>query len=728
MKKYIKNNFILLGIIAIGMSFAIATIGARFITEANNDTYDIVIDYNEVEEMASQSSKDVSWWLNSFKEMGITKVGLAEESFVTLVENQNIPVSAKVMDVVMRDANWEENYPQGFIDSMYKKGFDKHDLMVEVASKEYYDFIKNSVTERYQPEQYLFFDGEDGGYLILDGKASETLYTEKYKYMNSKKKGFIEQDEIVSTKLKYLNLGILPEKLKIVQDLGLEVVPRTANYDGWNDTKYAKAVIDSYSKFGKIPEYMIVGGESVIGYDDGINTAKNYIEETNMTLGLIESTTQLQNILQYGVNEIVESSDYNAVRIFSVWDYIQNRYKYYGYEGAEEIENTLFRAVTERNIRLIYYKPIKEFKDQHVYVTDVNEYKTMFSNLEKRLNEHGIYYAGEGKSASVMPPVKVGLVTMVILALACAAAAILLIKSIFNINRKVEVGLGILSVIGIVGILALMPSYFRLMISFGAAIVFACLAIMFYTRQSKLCEISLNKDEKLSKLILLSIATLIGSVIIAIIGGLMTAAPISSIGFMLEIDIFRGVKVAQLLPICFFAVAYLAYFGFGSSKQSPGRLEIMDLKEMMNASIKVWLVLIGLVGLGVGYYYIARTGHESSIEVSSLEMLFRNTLEDNLMARPRSKEFLFAFPAVMMMVYTSARKFKMWPVIFGLASVIGMTSVVNTFMHIRTPLYLGFIRTGYSMLLGIILGIVGILIFEAVYRTYKKYKGRLQNV
>jgi hypothetical protein len=41
-------------------------------------------------------------------------------------------------------------------------------------------------------------------------------------------------------------------------------------------------------------------------------------------------------------------------------------------------------------------------------------------------------------------------------------------------------------------------------------------------------------------------------------------------------------------------------------------------------------------------------------------------------------------------------------------------------MHIRTPLYLGFARTGYSLLLGIAIGILGILIFEGVYRLYKK--------
>lgn len=145
---------------------------------------------------------------------------------------------------------------------------------------------------------------------------------------------------------------------------------------------------------------------------------------------------------------------------------------------------------------------------------------------------------------------------------------------------------------------------------------------------------------------------------------------------------------------------------------------------MMTTQIQIWMVAAGIVAAGVGAYYIIRTGHDTAVQPSTLEMLFRNGLEDRLLARPRNKEFLFAFLAAMMLVYTSIRKFKLWPVVFGLCSVIGLTSVVNTFMHIRTPLYLGFTRTAYSLGFGLILGAVGIVIFEGLYRLYKKVEAR----
>ena len=101
------------------------------------------------------------------------------------------------------------------------------------------------------------------------------------------------------------------------------------------------------------------------------------------------------------------------------------------------------------------------------------------------------------------------------------------------------------------------------------------------------------------------------------------------------------------------------------------------------------LVLLAVVALA-GYYYLARTGHESDVTVSTLEIIMRNDLENLLLARPRTKEFLVCFPSIMLAAYCAVRRLPFFTALFGLAGTIGMTSVCNTFMHIRTPLYLGF--------------------------------------
>ena len=162
----------------------------------------------------------------------------------------------------------------------------------------------------------------------------------------------------------------------------------------------------------------------------------------------------------------------------------------------------------------------------------------------------------------------------------------------------------------------------------------------------------------------------------------------------------------------------VSYYGVFEKDRRENSLQVRDIVTALRWNIPVWaLVLLGAVALA-GYYYLARTGHETEVSVSTLEILLRNDLENWLLARPRTKEFLVAFPCVMLAVYSAVRRLPFWTALFGLAGTIGMTSVCNTFMHIRTPLYLGFVRTGYAVLLNA-LGAVYMACFEALLRVYR---------
>jgi hypothetical protein len=705
------------------MVVSLFVMAGRFGVEKNNKTYDIVLDYNEILAMAQQSTHSVDWWLAEFKEMGIRQVGLTEESIVTLMEETEYPVTGVMMNQLLKESHWSEKYPQGFVDSMELRGYDVFDVVVSCQGP-IREFVKQGITERIQPDRYILWEEDDALFVFLDGTADVTLYSEKYKYQNSDNTGYQERIDIVSSKIMFISLGFLPEKVAEIQKAEMNIVPRTMSYNGWNDTKFAQAVLEGYQEYGIQPDYIIVGGQAVFGYDEGLDFARDYILNNNVTIGLIENTTQRQNIMQFGVEEVAQSSQYDAVRVFTVWPYIQNRYQYYGYEGAKEIENTLFRAVVERNIRVIYYKPIFEMEDLHTYVTDVEEYQQLFYNLEERLAEHGFT---PGKAVQ-MAPYQVGAIQKIMMGLGSVLGVLLLLGILFPIPKKVQLALGIVGGIGVAGMALAMPEWFELTASFFGAVVISSIAISFFTYQARLAQDHLSEQEPLGKIIAFGVGTLVVSVAIALLGGLFSAAPISSIPYMLEIDIFRGVKVAQLLPMAFYVLAFLAFFGYGESKKKVGRLEFHDIKELLNLSVKIWMIVLGILVLGMGAYYIIRTGHSSNIEVSSLEMVVRNKMEDLLIARPRTKEFLIAFPAIIMMIYASVRRFKLWTILFGLAGVIGMTSVANTFQHIRTPLYLGVYRTGYGLLFGIILGVLGVLLWEGCYRGYHKlYRKYMEN-
>jgi len=644
MRTFFKENKILFIFVAIGLLAAIVALSGRMQTEAKNKHYDVVLDYQEMENMAAQSEESLDWWFAQFQGMGINKVGLLEESLSTIMEHTKMPVSADVMYQIAKNADWEKDYPQSFINEMKGRGYDDYDVIVESKSKDSFLFIADAFRKRWDDSKYIILETQDGGYLWIDGTAKDALYSETYKNMDSQRKPFSEQSEVISSKIMYLSLGLLPERVQRLEKEGMEIIPRTASYEGWNDTRYAKAVLEGHQS--------------------------------------------LKNV----------------------------RYQYYGYEGAKEIENTLFRAITERNIRIIYYKPIRELDDYHVYVTDVDEYKTMFENLNARLTRHGITLG----QASIMDVYTVRRLIKVLIGFGCISGAVLLLGAFLPMKKKLSLVLLGLGCVGVLGAYVVMPNLAQLLSSFASAVIFPCLAIIYFMHKGNEYSNLENKSVRLGKIIGISAAILAVSAVISLVGAFMTTAPLSEVNFMLEMDIFRGVKIAQLLPLAFFVLAYLAYFGFGAKKRVPGRLELHDLKNIMEVKIQIWMIIMGSLMAGIGAYYIIRTGHDTAIEPSTLEMLFRNELEDVLLARPRNKEFLFAFPAVMLMIYSCFRGFKIWRVIFGLCSVIGMTSIVNTFMHIRTPLYLGIARTAYSLCFGVIIGMIGIVVFELIYQLYKK--------
>lgn len=719
MKQYMKRNRILLMILALTVAASITVIAGRWRVEDANKTYDVVIDYIELEWMVEQSGRDMAWWLREFKDMGITRIGLTEENLTTLMEDSPMNVTARMMDEVMQDAGWRDNYPASVVRAIEERGYDRFDILVEVADTEGYDacrFVEEAVEERFPAGSWFCVGTAGQSYIFLDGQAVDTLYRSTSRYITTKAGGFVERSEIASSKLMYISLGLMPEKVELIRSAGLEIIPRTLCYTGHNDSRYARAVVRGYEKYGIRPAYMIAGGEAVIGYDDGEEFALDYLRDNHIAIGLIETTVQRENIKQSGAEAAVVGTDYNTVRVFSMWNYLQNRYAYYGYKGAEEIENALYRAVVERNIRVIYFKPIKQTNDNHVYITDAEVYRGMFESLNQRLAAHGISMG----QASVMENYQVPSLVMLVLGLGAGIGGALLPDTFLPMKRKWTLALAGLAAVCVTGAWLVMPNTFRQIASFAGAVVFACLAAAFFLAAAKQAGEALGRDAGLPRILLRSVMILLVSVAISLAGAMMTAAPLSSTGFMLELGIFRGVKAAQLVPLAFFCLLFLSYYGLFDKDRRSSRLDLRDIVTAFRWTIPVWGVLLAAAVGAAGYYYLARTGHETNVTISELELIFRNDLESLLLARPRTKEFLVAFPGIMLAVYSAVRRLPFWTALFGLAGTIGLTSVCNTFMHIRTPLYLGFVRTAYSLLLGVIVGAVLILCFELLLRLVRR--------
>lgn len=695
----------------------------RINIEKNNKNVDVIIDYSELNQLAHQNKEDVSVWLDLFKDMKINKVGLSEESLDSLTKEGN-PVKAELMQLVVENIHWKEELPTNLLDAIYSNNnqYDPNDVLVTTSSEELFEFIKTGLSKRYDSDKYYTAKGENTYYILLDGTTKDTLYGPKEKLAETNGKGYREIRKSKYSKLMYLSLGFDEHKLEKINNANMQVIPRTVGYDGWNGEKLEKAVIKEYSQLKETPEYILFAGLEIIGEDKGSLLIKDYLKTNNIKIGMVESTFQRGHTEQIGLTQLVKDLNYNMVRTFTTWNYIQNRYQYYNYPGAEEIENTFFRAITERNIRLIYFKPIKEFKDHFIYVTDKNEYIKMFDSLKNRIAQHDIHF---GK-ASVMPLYNANIVKKMIMTFGIMSGGMILLLAFIHLNKKYQYGLFGLGVIGVIGGYMFNAQLAELASALIASIVFPSLAIYYLLLKCRQYEVSLEKNEKLSKIIAFGIKELIITSSISLIGALLTSSVLADTEYLLELSFFRGVKLAQLAPIVIFIIMFLSIF---SSKESVNKkLELSVIKDILTSSIKIWMVLVGSIILVAGYIYIARTGHETSVEPSQIEMIFRNFLEENFLARPRTKEFLIAFPALMIMLYMIIRRYKNWmPFIFGIATVIGQTSIVNTFMHLRTPLYMSIVRTGYSLLLGVIIGVFYLVALELLNIIINRVKEKYRN-
>jgi len=383
------------------------------------------------------------------------------------------------------------------------------------------------------------------------------------------------------------------------------------------------------------------------------------------------------------------------------------------------LERYLNEILSERNIRVIYFKPFFEEVGSTRYLTDADEYERTFASLEGRLEKHNIKL---GKAVSIKE-FHIGAKRLSVLAFGITLAAVFLFIKMFNIKNKY---FNLLYFTAIPG--AVLPLIMRNIaekgFSFAAAVAFSGLAIYFFMVNIKHI-LDSSKSYSNVQLMVKSSVILTVSVAISLMGAVFVDSMLCDVKYMLEMDIFRGVKAAQILPFAIFIIMYLVYF---MNKDNDNTFNnIIDLiKRVLNKDIKIYYaILAGIIGV-VGYVYISRTGHETNLQPSNIEMIFRNFMENELLARPRTKEFLIAFPAIFAAIFAANKKSDFLTGIFMLAAAIGTSSVINTFSHLRTPIYLSFVRTIIGTGFGIVIGCVVILLMNYIYGLHKKMQERLK--
>jgi hypothetical protein len=164
--------------------------------------------------------------------------------------------------------------------------------------------------------------------------------------------------------------------------------------------------------------------------------------------------------------------------------------------------------------------------------------------------------------------------------------------------------------------------------------------------------------------------------------------------FLSGAEVFPGVKLALTLPLLLVALYFLAFQKTGSWSSR--------LTDFFQSSISVRLLFwCGLGGLII-LLMLARSDN-FVIPVPALEKQLRGWLEVLFYARPRTKEFLIAYPALLLAFTLFSRgAWRHWFWLIVAIGTLAPVSVMNTFSHAHTPLLISLLRTFNGLVIGLV--------------------------
>lgn len=702
-------------IVLIMMALSLIATGLLDVSRAKAErqakTVDIVLDYDEFNEMARQSGRSFENWMAFFADQGVRHVALNEETLKSL-KDQGRAVSYATQLEFVSESHWDLGLPASLVSDLSSSQADRYDLVVETSDPETAKFIETGLRSRLGSDHYKSYSSPETAWFVIDGTIEQALF-ETGRIMTGADGKVVERPDVyTSSLLDRIGIGFDPVKIEAVRAGGLEVLPRPIN-NPLNPDLALEAFEEDFLSYGFETTYIIYSGQEVIGYNGeevmSLDRLIQALDRLGLSTSLIEAGNQLGHVETRGGEYVAENSQYKAVRVFPVVRYIQKRVGIYNYEGSEEIENTLYRAITERNIRSIYMRPFLE--NDRVYLTDRSEYERMFASLEERIAAHGLSYGDAGVMGLNVPPLSLKLIS----GMGLVAAAVWLLSQLVRLSLPVGASLAGLGTLGVAGALFVAPNLATTLLGLTSSLIFPALSV--YVLLNQLKKITDNKtDYSLSEIFKTAVVLLSVTFIISLAGGYYIGGFLSSSAYLLEMEYFRGVKLSLGAPVAAAAIFYILKFGYGRKSEDEvaveksGTVYWKDLLRLLDASIKMKHVAVLGAAAVVAYVYIARSGHETDLQPSTLEMIFRNTLEQMLLARPRTKEFLMAFPAVMMVAAMAAKKRKSLILPLVLIASLGYSSVVNTFSHLRSPLYLSTVRELYALGFGVVIGTAAVIV------------------
>ncbi len=652
-------------LIVLGLLAAVYALALRVKAEASAHAVEIVVDYNEAVALTGAEGVPLTRVLKDFKAAGATAVALQEETLNTLEAQGEITFGAR--PAAQFSSIWA---PQDQVFSVETPG--NMDTLTFV-----YDGLK-----RGYPEANL-----------LDQRPFRILV-----------RG--DRDEVAD-----IGLGLAAGKVQFIRRNGLRVVARMHGSPVLNEKSLAASVEQVARVLGQrgvsweMPANTVVAqpetqrgivifdGDTIPGYRALIPDLAQQLSQLGLVYGAVEFNKQK------GDAALGKTLDGQLVRVHSI-----SREELATLVPAEAV-GRFGLAVKDRNIRVLYARipPV-------VGKTSRIESAMSYITAIKKEMEKGGFTVSETKQAHPFARLNLPPIALAMLFAGAGAALFLWIVSVLPAEWPrpwVTVGLVLLA-LGVLKSFALAfvnPDLGRMGFGITAAVAFPLLALTWaYREMQRLMTAGIRLWPAVRALLITTGIT--------VLGGLLIAAMLADGRYLVKVNAFVGVKAALAAPLLLFGLLLVSdgLARAGESVSAWWARLTTNLKGFFNQPLYLWGIIVAGIALVVVGLMIARSGNDGGVGVSELELRIRALLDQILIARPRTKEFLLGHPLFLLGMAAAMRNLRPLAMILLLGGAIGQVDVLNTFCHAHTPVLLSLLRVVNGLWLGVIIGVVAILI------------------
>ncbi|HEX3551212.1 MAG TPA: DUF5693 family protein [Candidatus Elarobacter sp.] len=489
-----------------------------------------------------------------------------------------------------------------------------------------------------------------------------------------------------------VGLGLPSDRIALARELGLHLVPRLQN-----DERFKAPQIDallSSAARGHDAHTVIFFGlrNQVVGYPDAIDATAAAMRAEKLDFGTIETYDVKQN--QAGNESLAKDLPDRTVRVQAIAKPEQDKLR------PEEIVQRYDLGVRERNVRVVYLRPFAhQWNGRSIEATNVELVRQIAAGVR-----------AAGLRVGVASPFDRFVTRWWEIAIASLAvpAILLLLLAEFGIGgpRWLIAFVAVDVVLVLAGFAVHHDMAARKIIALAGAIAFPVAGFAAIASAFRAPRAPSTGAAVLDGVRVLAIATAVTLGGVLVVVGLLST-PLT----MLEVDRFSGVKLVLAAPPLICLVLYLFTRRWGSD---------LTVRRLAEAPVTVLPLVAGIVLVAVGYLVLVRSGNQGDIAPSSLELSLRAHLTTLLQVRPRFKEFVVGFPALMLAGALLPAHRVRWGWLLALAIGVGLGDVVDTFSHLHTALTVSVLRLVNGAVLGVIIGAIVVAAYRAVFRERER--------